>query len=188
MNIFHALRRMRDSRARNDAIVNAIYARIVAAARQPAFYADCNVPDTPLGRFEMISVHMGLLLNAARNGGSAQTQLVQAITEEFFRDVDHSLRELGIGDAGIPKRMKKLASMFYGRVDGLRTGLDEGDDTAFGATLARNIWPEAPDSRQPDAARMVPHLRAVHAAMASQMPSPLIDGQLDLPAFERAMP
>ena len=183
MKLLDRFRQMRRTRSQNNAIVVAVYEQIVAAARQSGFYAQCHVPDTPLGRFEMISLHMGLLLNAARGGNPAQTQLVQSVTEEFFTDVDHALRELGIGDTGVPKRMKKLASMFYGRVDALRAALDGDDDDALARAVARNIWPDAADAHLEGAARMVPHLKAVHDAMRDQMPEPFVAGQLSLPVF-----
>lgn len=80
------------------------------------FYAQFQVPDTPLGRYEMLSLHIFLALHRMRGENRALADLAQEIADEFFKDVDHSLRELGIGDQGVPKRMKKLARMFYGRV------------------------------------------------------------------------
>ena len=84
----------------------------MAAARQEAFYSRWDVPDTPLGRFEMLSLHMLLFQQRMRDRGDAARGLSQTLIDEFFRDVEHSLRELGIGDIGVPKRMKKLASMY----------------------------------------------------------------------------
>eukprot|EP01037_Dinobryon_pediforme_P030253 gene30253-34244_t len=40
---------------------DALYAEIVALARQPVFYRDFSVPDTVEGRFEMILMHLALL-------------------------------------------------------------------------------------------------------------------------------
>ncbi len=116
--------RLFGQRHANRTITDALYRQIVAAARQPLFYSAWNVPDTPLGRFEMLSVHMFLFLHRMRREEGASREIAQVLTDEFFRDVEHSLRELGIGDLGVPKRMKKLARMFYGRAGGLfwRTG------------------------------------------------------------------
>ena len=80
----------RDSR-NNRAVTDALYERIVAAARQPAFYAQWDVPDTPLGRFEMISLHVFLFLHRVRGEGGAMAEVAQAMTEEFFSDVDSSV-------------------------------------------------------------------------------------------------
>ena len=136
-------------RAENRRIAESLYGEIVAAARREVFFSDWNVPDTPLGRFEMLSLHMFLFQHRLRGADGAPRQLAQDMIDDFFTDVDHSLRELGIGDLGVPKRMKKLARMFYGRTAAYSAALDAGDRAALAAALARNVmpgaaaWPEA---------------------------------------------
>lgn len=147
----------------NRAVVDAVYGEIVAAARQPRFYAEWDVPDTPLGRFEMLSLHLFLLLRRLRAATPAGKALAQELTDEFFRDVEHSIRELGIGDMGVPKRMKKLARMFYGRVAAYGAALDAGDEAALAEALRRNVRPDA--GAWPDA----PHLAAHLAALAMRL-------------------
>lgn len=146
--------------------IDALYERIVAAARQSTFYADWNVPDTPLGRYEMLSLHIFLFLHRLQPEGQAAREIAQEITDEFFKDVEHSLRELGIGDMGVPKRMKKLARMFYGRAASYGAAIDAGDAAALGDALARNVMPGAADwpGRRPLAAYSMgaaAHLRAI---------------------------
>ncbi|OYR18818.1 ubiquinol-cytochrome C chaperone family protein [Brucella thiophenivorans] len=119
-----------------------VYETIVAAARQKRFYAQFQVPDTPLGRYEMLSVNIFLTLHRMKGENSALMPLAQDIADEFFKDVDHSLRELGIGDQGVPKRMKKLARMFYGRVSSYGAALDADDKVGLAAALTRNIRPD----------------------------------------------
>lgn len=119
-----------------------VYEAIVASARQKRFYAQFEVPDTPLGRYEMLSLHIFLALHRMRGQNPALVSLAQDLADEFFKDVDHSLRELGIGDQGVPKRMKKLARMFYGRVASYGAALDAGDKTALASALTRNIRPD----------------------------------------------
>ncbi|TGP44402.1 ubiquinol-cytochrome C chaperone [bacterium M00.F.Ca.ET.159.01.1.1] len=134
----------------NRAITDALYAQIVAAARQTVFYSDWNVPDTPLGRFEMLSLHMYLVQHRLRGEQGVAAEVAQVLIDEFFLDVEHSLRELGISDVGVPKRMKKLAKMFYGRTAAYDDALEEDDRVALAAALARNVrpdagpWPQAP--------------------------------------------
>lgn len=118
-----------------------LYEQIVAAARQPAFYAQWNVPDTPLGRFEMISLHMVLFLRRIRGEAGDLARIGQILTDEFFLDVDHSLRELGISDVGVPKRIKKLARMFFGRAKSYSDALDTADHAELGRAIARNVRP-----------------------------------------------
>jgi cytochrome b pre-mRNA-processing protein 3 len=131
------------NRRTNRAVTDVLYGEIVAAARQPLFYAAYNVPDTPLGRFEMLSLHLFLILHRLRSEEGTAKDIAQELTDEFFLDVDHSLRELGIGDHGIPRRVKKLGRMFYGRANAYGQALERGDRPALAASLMRNIHPEA---------------------------------------------
>lgn len=126
----------------NEAIVLKLYESIVSAARQKYFYAEFAVPDTPLGRFEMLSLHLFLIMQRLKATEELGADLAQALIDEFFKDIDHSLRELGIGDPSVPKRMKKLAKMFYGRVASYEKALDENDKAALSAALTRNIRPD----------------------------------------------
>jgi cytochrome b pre-mRNA-processing protein 3 len=129
----------------NEAITNALYDAIVAAARQPTLYSDFEVPDSPLGRYEMLSLHVFLFVRRIKGRTEALRSIGQEVTDEFFKDVDHSLRELGIGDTGVPKRMKKLARMFYGRIESYDKALENSDYPALVAALARNVRPDTPN-------------------------------------------
>jgi cytochrome b pre-mRNA-processing protein 3 len=155
------------SRRTNRAVTDALYEEIVAAARQPLFYAAYNVPDTPLGRFEMLSLHMFLVLHRLRAEEGAAKEVAQELTDGFFLDVDHSLRELGIGDHGIPRRVKKLGRMFYGRAAAYGAALEENDRAALAASLHRNVRPET-DS-WPEAERLADYALAAwqHVATAA---------------------
>lgn len=136
------LRLFRRKSKANEAICLRAYEAIVAAARQKTFYAHFLVPDTPLGRYEMLSLHIFLVLHRMKGRGPSLQALAQDIADEFFKDVDHSLRELGIGDQGVPKRMKKLARMFYGRVQAYERALDSADRDGLAEALTRNIRPD----------------------------------------------
>lgn len=160
----------------NRDVTDALYGAIVASARQPVFYAQWDVLDTPLGRFEMLSTHVFLFLERARGGSEALRQLAQDVTDEFFKDVDHSLRELGIGDMGVPKRMKKLARMFYGRAESYRAALAAGDDGALAAALARNIRPD--DAAWPHGGEMAAYVKRSLADLARQDEQDLLAGRI----------
>ncbi len=142
----------------NEAIVLRVYETIVAAARQKRFYAQFQAPDTPLGRYELLGLHVFMAMRRMKGGDPALSALSQEIADEFFKDVDHSLRELGIGDQGVPKRMKKLARMFYGRVGAYEAALDADDDAALAAALTRNIRPDL--EYWPHAAALAHYMRA----------------------------
>jgi cytochrome b pre-mRNA-processing protein 3 len=120
-------------------LIAALYARVADAARQPGLYADLGVPDTVEGRFEALSVHMVLALRALRRKPDPAGDVARDLTDAFFRDLDASLREMGVGDTAVPKRMKTLAEAFYGRAGVYDAALDAGDETALAAALGRNV-------------------------------------------------
>lgn len=127
----------------NRRIVEKQYATLTKAARHPYLYEVLEVPDTVMGRFEMLSAMLILYFRRTRISDTSGQEIAQEIIDAFFEDVDHSIRELGVGDVGVPKRMKKFASMFYGRLESYAAALDSGERTALAAALRRNIHPEA---------------------------------------------
>lgn len=129
----------------NQAIMVRQYGILTTAARAPAFFETMNVPDTVMGRFEMLSVALILYFRRTASAGDDVKAIAQDLVEAFFEDLDHSMRELGIGDNGVPKRMKKLAGMFYGRLDSYARALESDDKIALEAALRRNIHPENAD-------------------------------------------
>ncbi len=126
---------------KNRTIVDELYRQLTEMARDPVYYAKLNVPDSVMGRFEMLSVVMVLFFRAARAAGPSVEALSQDIVDTFFLDIDHSIRELGVGDVSVPRRMKKLARMFYGRAQTYGEALDQNDVGGLAEALARNIYP-----------------------------------------------
>lgn len=115
-----------------------LYAAIVAAARQIKFYQDMGVPDTIEGRFEMIILHLFLVLNRLKNEGAED--LRQNLTDEFFNDMDASLREFGVSDVAVGKKVRKLAEAYYGRILAYDKAI--ADNELLDDTIERNLFPE----------------------------------------------
>ncbi|MFI0843226.1 ubiquinol-cytochrome C chaperone family protein [Mesorhizobium sp. IMUNJ 23232] len=166
-------------RVRNRQIVSALYEKIVAAARRELFFSDWDVPDTPLGRFEMIGLHMFLFQHRLRGETGMARDIAQELIDDFFTDVEHSLRELGIGDMGVPKRMKKLARMFYGRTASYEAALEAGNRGELAAALARNIRPDA--AGWPHAADLADYVFAARDLLAGQGVGTLCAGTIEFP-------
>jgi cytochrome b pre-mRNA-processing protein 3 len=95
--------------------IEAIYGMIVTQAREPLFYRDLGVPDTVNGRFDLLVLHLWLVLCRLQSaeGGAA---LSQALFDRFCEDMDGNLREMGVGDLTVPKRMRAFGEAFYGRI------------------------------------------------------------------------
>ncbi|GMB81564.1 ubiquinol-cytochrome C chaperone family protein [Shinella zoogloeoides] len=148
----------------NRRIVEKQYATLTKAARHPYLYERLDVPDTVMGRFEMLSAMLILYFRRTRASATSGQEIAQEIVDAFFEDVDHSIRELGVGDVGVPKRMKKFAGMFYGRLESYAAALDAGDRAALAEALRRNIHPAA-GLEAPSMEGLADYLVAVETAM-----------------------
>ena len=117
--------------------IQAIYGRIVTQAREPIFYRDLGVPDTVNGRFDLLLLHLWLLLRRLRTvqGGA---ELSQALFDRFCEDMDDNLREMGIGDQTVPKRMRAFGEAFYGRAKAYDEAM-EGGGAALASAICKNI-------------------------------------------------
>ncbi len=111
----------------------------MAAARHVRFYEDMGVADTIDGRFEMIVVHLFLVLNRLK--GEGVEDLRQNLTDEFFADMDRSLRELGVSDVAVGKKVRKIAESYYGRVTAYDGALSASPKILEEA-ISRNIYPD----------------------------------------------
>ncbi|MCK9551681.1 ubiquinol-cytochrome C chaperone family protein [Aquamicrobium sp.] len=163
----------------NRIIADALYEEIVAAARQPHFYSQWNVPDTPLGRFEMLSLHMFLFQHRLHAESAEARNIAQVLIDEFFLDVDHSLRELGISDVGVPKRMKRLAKMYYGRTAAYADAIERQDDAALEAALCRNIRPD--QEEWAESPQLAAYVKAAVESLASQPVEAICAGKVHYP-------
>jgi cytochrome b pre-mRNA-processing protein 3 len=165
---------------RNRAIVERQYQALTSAARIPFFFTDLAVPDTVMGRFEMLSVVMILFFRRTATADGSGQELAQEIVDAFFQDIDHSIRELGIGDQGVPKRMKKLAGMFYGRLERYAAALTEKDAQGLAEALRRNIHPQESDA--PDMSGLAEWMIFAEAELAGVSEDEISRGLLQMPA------
>ncbi|MCW5700373.1 MAG: ubiquinol-cytochrome C chaperone family protein [Rhodospirillales bacterium] len=120
-----------------------LYGQLVQQARLPAFYSHHGVPDTPDGRFDMIVLHAVLVLRRLKRDHERTQKLAQAIFDLMFADMDQNLREMGVGDMSIGKRIKGMAKAFYGRLASYDDALNGADDAALTAALRRNLYRKA---------------------------------------------
>jgi cytochrome b pre-mRNA-processing protein 3 len=117
--------------------IEAIYGMIVTQAREPLFYRDFAVPDTVNGRFDMLVLHLWMVLRRLKPiaGGTAVSQ---ALFDRFCDDMDANLREMGVGDLTVPKRMQAFGEAFYGRIAAYDLAQEAGQEPLAQA-LCRNI-------------------------------------------------
>jgi len=117
--------------------IETIYGMIVTQVREPLFYRDLGVPDTVNGRFDLLLMHLWLVLRRLKSveAGSA---LSQQLFDHFCQDMDDNLREMGVGDLTVPKRMQAFGEAFYGRTAAYDLGLTAGPE-ARAQAFCKNI-------------------------------------------------
>jgi cytochrome b pre-mRNA-processing protein 3 len=163
----------------NRAIVARQYDLLTQMAREPTFFREMSVPDTVMGRFEMLTVVLILYFRRTAASERSGQEIAQEIIDAFFEDIDHSIRELGVGDIGVPKRVKKFARMYYGRLEAYASALDQGDAEALSAALRRNIRPEEPDA--PDMGELASYMMATDEALKAVSEDVIARGGLTFP-------
>ncbi len=172
-------------RAKRRDAAHALYTAAVQQARERVFYETFGVPDSLDGRFDLIVLHVVLLLRRVRQAGEAGRQLSQTVFDVMFDDMDQSLREMGVGDLGVGKRVKQMAQAFFGRAEAYEAALDRETEaerhTAIEAALRRNIYGkvDAPEAAPSTLARYVV---AVNAALDAQAGGDIVNGRVRYPA------
>lgn len=163
--------------------VESLYAAIVAQSRRPEFYASLGVPDTVDGRFDMIALHMFLVLHRLKQAGPTSAATSQTLFDTMFADMDYNLREMGAGDLGVGRRVRTMAEGLYGRIAAYEQGL-AADDAALASALRRNLFGTVPDPGPPEPvlAALCRYLRAAAATLASQDDTGLLSGTVRFPA------
>ena len=168
----------RGSQART---IHALYGAIVAQARAAPFYADYGVPDTVEGRFDLIVLHLVLLLNRLDRLSAAGRGLGQQLFDAFCRGLDANLREMGTGDLAVPKKMQAFAEAFYGRQAAYGAALAAADARDFEKALARNIFAAEDCSGATGLAR---YARAALRSLEDQDDAALLRGEVVFPKPE----
>ncbi len=131
---------------KNDA--SALYAQLVKQARRPVFYTAFGVPDTVNGRYDVIMLHAYFVMKRLREIGPDGRDLSQALFDYMFSDMDKNLREMGVGDLSVGKKIKTMATAFYGRIKAYDEGLGGGKN-ALEEALNRNLFVDSePNSDQ----------------------------------------
>ncbi len=127
----------RPSRAQRDA--EKLLGVVTQIARQPAFFGEGRAPDTLQGRLELMTLHASLAFIRMRAEPGAEP-LAQAFADQLFRQFDSGLREAAVGDLSVPKRMRKIAASFYGRLEAYGAALKANDRSALSAAILRNVF------------------------------------------------
>lgn len=156
-----------------------LYATVVEQARSPFFYSDLGVPDSLDGRFELISLHTFLVLHRLKSDSSGEgTALGQRLVDLMFADMDQSLREMGVGDMGVGKRVKKMAEAFHGRVAVYSAALVDDQDTQLRGALRRNLFGTSDHVEDRSLAQIAEYLIRQVALLDSQESADIMGGRI----------
>jgi len=117
-----------------------LYEAAVRQARDPVFYTRLGVADRIDARFELYTLHVLLLVMRLRDEGDLGAEAGQDLFNIYVSALDHALRELGVGDVSVGKKMRKLGEALYGRMAAYEPSLREGDAAVLAASLARNVY------------------------------------------------
>src|SRR5271154_1102393 len=168
--------------------IHMLYGAIVAQARRPEFYEEFGIADSVEGRFELIVLHLAVVLRRLERDPRGAA-LGRALLDAFGRDMDHNLREMGVGDLAVPKQIRRMMEAFYGRARSYEGALAGNDPAALVQALARNVFAggAAGDvARLADYVRraagqldMVDGARFLHGLLAFPEPHAILAGDAD---------
>ena len=125
---------------RRERVGDSLYELAVRQARDPRFYTTLGVADRIDARFELYTLHVLLLTMRLKDEGTEQGgDAGQQLFDTYVSALDHALRELGVGDVSVGKKMRKLGEAMYGRMTAYEAPLRAGDAAALSASLAKNV-------------------------------------------------
>ncbi len=117
-----------------------LYTAAVGAARDSYIFETLGVPDTLDGRFDVIGLYVFLVVHRLHAASKEGKDLAQAVFDAMFSDMDINLREIGVGDMTVGKRVRAMWEAFNGRSAAYAAALDSGDVMALSGAVARNVW------------------------------------------------
>jgi cytochrome b pre-mRNA-processing protein 3 len=167
-------------RKRHERAGFALYTAAVRAARDPYYYSELAVPDTMDGRFDMIGLYTFLLIDRLHREAETGKALAQAVFDAMFLDMDHTLRELGIGDITVGRKNKAMWEALNGRRQAYEDAVAAGDVTALTEAVGRNVWRGAPPDGM--APRLATLMLEQHRHLETQSLDALIAGRVDFVA------
>lgn len=175
--------RRRQTAARSTA--DSIYAAIVAQARRPEFYQAAGVPDTIDGRFDLLVMHAFAFFHRLKGESPEAREMSQLVFDAMFADLDQNLREMGVGDMSIGKKVRKMGAAFYGRARAYDAGLERfaAEPEELRDAIRRNVYSGHDHQAGPDL--LAGYLNRCVAHLADQKTEDLLAGRISFPAAEQ---
>ena len=185
MKLLSGLLRQAKRRADERETARDLYIAAVAQARRPGFYTKCGVADSIDGRFDLIVLHVFLTVRVLGTAGEAGKRLADYMFRIMMDDMDLNLREMGVSDLRVGKRVKSMARAFYGRAAAYEKAIEadgaaEGEGEELKAALERNIYgAETPSPEQ--IAGLLAYVRRAESTLAELSDEALLTGRVSFP-------
>ena len=141
-----------------------LYAGAVERSRRIELYTIMGAPDTVEGRFELLTAHILLLVERLNREGDPGRALGQSLFDLYIRNLDSALREMGVGDLAVGKRMKQLGKVFYGRGAAFASAFQAGNRAELDSLISRTLLV---DRDHADPRALAEHLTAERARLAN---------------------
>jgi cytochrome b pre-mRNA-processing protein 3 len=174
------------ARRASKALIEQIRGEIVAAARRPELYEALGAPDRMDGRFELLTLHAGLVLRRLAALGGVGDAVAQDLVDSLFSHFDDTLREIGYADVGVAKRLKTMGRAFYGRNVAYAAALDD-TPAELATTLARNVY-GAGGGDAPQAEALAHYVASLDAALGSIPIETFTEGRFRFPLGSIVVP
>ena len=161
-----------------------IYRSLVGQSRNPKFYTSGGVADTLDGRFDLVTLHVALVIARLKGADPPLTVLSQALFDEMVGNFDVGLREAGVGDTGVGKRMKKLVQAFFGRAKAYEDAVTRPDDGSLVEVLERNLFRSSEAESLDGCVRtMAEYVHSQYAHLLAQKDQDLVAGRINFQPF-----
>jgi len=155
------------ARRASKTLIEQIRDEIVAAARRPELYEALAAPDRMDGRFELLTLHAGLVLRRLAALGGVADAIAQDLVDSLFTHFDDTLREMGFSDVGVAKRLKTMGSAFYGRNAAYAAALDDSSHAELATALARNVYGATGSEADPKAEALSHYIVSLDVALTA---------------------
>ena len=117
-----------------------LYRKALEASRNPELYLEFKVADSLDGRFDMLCLHVALIMRRLKAAEELRCAgFSQNLFDIFFADMDLTVREMGVGDLGVARRVRQMSEAYMGRLMAYSAHLDAKDTEGLAASLARNV-------------------------------------------------
>lgn len=159
-----------------------LYEQVVQAARGPEFFGSGRVPDTVDGRFEVLVLHVFLVTRRLRMA-NPEGRPDQLVFDAFIQDMDGAVRELGVGDTLVGKRVKRMAQAFYGRSARYLEALEAASGEELQQALQANLLATAETADARFVVRMTKWMQEADRALKEQSEAQVFESGPDFPHF-----